>query len=242
MRIYVGWDPRDELAFRACVSSLRRHSSIPLEIFPLKEYDLRRHGVFRRAYHVESSGQFIDAIDRRPFSTQFSFTRFSIPIIDRKPGWALFSDADFLWRADVAKLFALADDSKSLMCVQHDYAPAEQTKFDGMLQQRYRRKNWSSLMLMKPSEILIEPSVLNNSSGRYLHQLKWLPADKLGALPEDWNWLEGWSPADRDPLAVHYTRGTPDMLDQELPYATEWWEAVHAWTPDMSHHGIDPCG
>lgn len=240
LRFFVGYDPRDELAFRACVSSLRAHATIPLEIYPLKEYDLRRKNVFARAYRVESSGQMIDAIDGRPFSTQFSFTRFSIPIICRLPGWAVFCDADFLWRRDIADLVREFDDSKNLMCVQHEYSPPENTKFDGMLQQKYRRKNWSSLMAMQPANFILEKEVLNNASGRYLHQLKWLPESQIGALPETWNWLEGHSTLE-NPSAVHYTRGTPDMLG-DMPYSKEWWDAARAWSPSMNHHEIAPCG
>lgn len=238
MKLYVGYDPRDELAFRACVSSARNHSNVPLEIYPIKDHELRRHEIYSRPYRVEASGQMIDGIDGRPFSTQFSFTRFAIPLFDKSSEWVIFCDADFLWRDDIGKLFALADDSKKLMCVQHDYSPPEITKFDGMLQQKYRRKNWSSLMMFKPSELLMSKAVMNNASGRFLHQFKWLADETLGALPQEWNWLEGWS-EDGEPSAVHYTRGTPDMLGK-LPYDAEWWEAVEAWRPGMNFNGI-PC-
>ncbi len=241
MKVYVGWDARDELAFRACVSSLRAHASESIEIIPLKEYDLRRRGIFNRAYTVESSGQMIDAVDKRPFSTTFTFTRFAIPLIDQTDDWVLFCDADFLWRSDPALLFKQADDTKNLMCVQHQYAPPENTKFDGMLQQQYKRKNWSSLMLMRPKRCRITKEELNAESGRYLHQFQWMPDDRIGALPHGWNWLEGWSDPKIDPAAVHYTRGTPDMLGDDLPYSDEWWKAVNAWKPFMNHHVI-PCG
>lgn len=59
---------------------------------------------------------------------------------------ALFCDLDFMFRDDIKKLFALADDRYAVMCVQHDYQPPEETKMDGRTQTKYARKNWSSLM------------------------------------------------------------------------------------------------
>jgi hypothetical protein len=80
-------------------------------------------------------------------STQFIYSRFFTPSLTGFRGWALFCDCDFLWLADVAELFAFADATKALHCVQHDYRPTETTKMDGQIQTVYPRQNWSSLML-----------------------------------------------------------------------------------------------
>lgn len=230
----MGYDPRDELAFRACVASLRLNSSIELEIIPLRECDLRREGVFKRPYMVTSRGQMVDGIDAKPFSTQFSFTRFAIPKITNTQNWTLFVDADFMFRADVQQLIALADEEKTLMCVQHDYRPVEGLKFDGMAQQNYPRKNWSSMMLMRPAALDLSLEKLNTAPGGYLHSLQWVPDHQLGALPEEWNWLQGWSSKKINPKAVHYTMGTPDFNPNIHDYVSEWWEYVEAWKPSMN--------
>lgn len=238
LRVYVGWDPRDELAFRACVASLKARASIPLEVVALRDHLLRQRGVYWRSYHVEPTGQMIDARDGRPFSTQFSFARFAIPLIDPRDDWVLFCDADMLWRDDVAKLLVLgeAQPDKALLCVQHDHRPPEASKMDGVAQGGYARKNWSSLMLLRPASCRrsgLTAYVLNNWAGRELHGLRWLPDAAVGALPPPWNWLEGWSAPEIDPCVVHYTRGTPDMLGEALPYAAEWFAALAAWGPEM---------
>lgn len=238
VKIYVGYDPRDELAFRACVSSIRKHTSGDVQIIPLKDHELRRAGVYWRAYFTEYSGQKIDQRDGKPFSTDFSFTRFAIPLIDESDEWVLFCDADMLFMSDVKELFKLADNRKHVMCVQHDYTPKETTKFDGMRQEQYNRKNWSSLMLMRPARCAITPYVLNNATGSQLHAMIWESDDEIGALPESWNWLEGWSSLDIKPDIVHYTRGTPDMIGNDLPFAEEWWEAVEVWQPWMNENGL----
>lgn len=239
--VYIGFDPRDELAFRACVASLVEHSSVKLRIIPLREYELRRKNIYWRSYAIESNGQMTDARDGRPFSTQFSFTRFAVPLIDKREGWVLFCDADMLFRRDVAELFALAEGRKdAIMCVQHNYMPPEAIKMDGVQQKVYGRKNWSSLMLMNPSRCRLTPYIINNSTGQFLHQMLWQPDKEIGALPESWNWLEGWSDPDINPDNVHYTRGTPDMLpDSDLPFADEWWRQLRRYQLNMHQHGLD---
>ena len=49
--------------------------------------------------------------------------------------------------------------------------------------------------------------------------------DLIGALPETWNWLEGWSakPAHGHPKVVHYTRGGPWFGGcRQVEYASLW--------------------
>lgn len=225
IRVYVGWEQRDALAYEVCVHSLKAHASIPVEVIALKEWELRRHGVYWRNYSVDRSGQMWDGRDGKPFSTNFSFTRFAVPILEGEDsGWVLFCDADMLWRADLAELIALLDDEKALMCVRHDHRPDEAVKMDGVIQTAYPRKNWSSLMVFKPwRNSGLTKYRLNNSAGSWLHGMLWLKDHEIGGLPEAWNWLEGFSSPDIQPKVVHYTRGTPDMPGYEgSAYADEW--------------------
>lgn len=222
LKVYIGWDPRDEIAFRAAAASMLSHSSIPVDIIALKDHELRARGVYWRGYTVEPSGQMFDERDGKPFSTQFSFTRFAIPLIDQTDDWVVFIDADMLFRADIKELLQLADSDKSIMCVQHRHTPPEHKKMDGVLQTVYARKNWSSVMLLRPARCTITRYQLNNSTGTFLHGLLWQEQSTIGALPEEWNWLEGWSSPEIEPKLLHYTRGTPDMLGDHLPHSQEW--------------------
>ena len=91
-------------------------------------------------------------------------------------------------------------------------------------QEVYARKNWSSFMLLRPDRIELTPYQVNNQTGAWLHAMLWAQDEAIGALPETWNWLEGWSDPNADPAVVHFTRGTPDMAGcEEAPYAEEWW-------------------
>lgn len=229
-KVYIGWDERDELAYRAAETSLRDHSSIPLEVIPIKDHEMRRAGVYWRDYVVEPNGQKIDGRDGKPFSTGFSFTRFCIPFIDKSDDWVLFIDADMLVMDDVAKLFAQADDRYAVMCVQHDFSPKDTRKFDGFRQERYFRKNWSSVMLLKPSKMTLTQYQLNTMAGSFLHSLLWQRDEEIGAITPEWNVLDGYQKCNR-PSIYHYTRGTPDMIGNDLLYADMWWDAVRRWQP-----------
>ena len=129
MKVYIGWDKKDQLAYEVCVSSLIKYASIDLEVIPLHEWKLRQKGLFYRSHIVDTSGQMVDRKDKSKFSTDFSFTRFLVPAINKYADeWVLFCDPDVLFRADIAELFALVNNDYSVMCVQHEHIPFESHK------------------------------------------------------------------------------------------------------------------
>lgn len=216
LRVFVGWDSREPIAYDVCEHSLLRHSSVALSITPLKQDDLRARGLYARD---------VDPLA----STEFTYTRFLTPYLAGYEGWALFCDCDFLWTADVAELFAKADDGKAVLCVQHDYRPTERTKMDGQVQTAYPRKNWSSMILFNcghPANAALTPDIVNSESGAFLHRFQWLTDDQIGEVDHTWNWLEGWydKPTDEvPPAAIHYTRGGPWFENwQDVDYADLW--------------------
>jgi hypothetical protein len=196
-----------------------------LHIVELHEAGLRQAGFYDRPFHWDGS-QRVDDRDGKPFSTDFSFTRFLVPALNLYRGWALFVDADFMFRADVKELFELADPKYAAMCVHHDYRPAETVKMDGQKQELYNRKNWSSLVLWNcehPANRFLTAKAVNFMRGSFLHGFGWLKPEQIGSVPEYWNWLEGWSDERIEPKAVHFTRGVPSMKGYEnVPYADEW--------------------
>jgi lipopolysaccharide biosynthesis glycosyltransferase len=213
--VFVGWDSREDIAYRVCRHSLLRRASQPVQVTPIIQSELREEGLYTRAADPLAS-------------TEFTYTRFFVPHLMGHRGWALFCDCDFLFLADVAQLFELADDRYAVMCVHHDHQPRENWKMDGAVQTVYPRKNWSSLVLYNcshPKNRVLTPELLNRESGAFLHRFQWLEDAEIGALPETWNWLEGWSakPPSGHPNAVHYTRGGPWFDDwRHVAYAGLW--------------------
>jgi len=133
-----------------------------------------------------------------------------------------------LWRCSSQYLFDLADDKYAVMVVKHQHVPTEQEKMDGQKQTKYYRKNWSSLILWNcghPANAALTPDAVNRETGSFLHRFSWLKDEEIGALPETWNWLEGWStkPASGHPSVVHYTRGGPWFDEwKDVDYADLW--------------------
>jgi hypothetical protein len=215
-RIYIGWDSREPEAYDVAKFSLERRASTPVSVIPLKVDDLRARGLYRR--------------DKDPLaSTEFTYSRFLTPALAGYSGWALFCDSDFLWLGDIAGLLDYTrTPAKAVFCVQHDYQPKDTVKMDGAVQTAYPRKNWSSLMLFNcehPSVRRLTPDVVNRETGAYLHRMQWVADDEIGALPVEWNWLEGWNekPGHGTPKAVHFTRGGPWFENwQDVDYGDLW--------------------
>jgi hypothetical protein len=214
-RIYIGWDARVPEVYEVAKFSLMRRASIPVAVHPIEVAELRERGLYWR--------------DADPLaSTEFTYSRFLTPFLAGHAGWALYCDCDFLWLDDIANLLPYTRTEMALYCVQHDYRPTEATKMDGAVQTIYPRKNWSSLMLINcghPAVRALTPDVVNTESGSYLHRFQWLDDSAIGALPVEWNWLEGWNatPVGGMPKAVHFTRGGP-WLEQwrNIEYADLW--------------------
>ncbi len=234
-RIYMGFDARDNTAYRVAAKSLCGLATGEVDVIPLYDWQLRYRGQYWRTYWVDEKGQRTDGTDGKPFSTDFSFTRFLVPLLeDYGDDLVAFVDPDVLFRADVQELFTLAEDlgahDKAVMCVQHNHVPVETEKMAGLRQTVYARKNWSSLMIMKPSLCQnLTKFVVNAWTGTQLHAMCWAPDDLIGSLPLEWNYLVGTTdPKDvPNPAMVHYTLGTPDLPGYEdCEYATEWWD-VH---------------
>ena len=130
--IYIGFDSNEVVAYHTLCQSILAKSSRPVRFTPINLGNLK--GVFNRERNNLQS-------------TEFSFSRFLVPWLSDYAGWSLFMDCDMLARADIAELFALADDKYSVMVCKHDYVPRDEVKFLGNVQTKYEKKNWSSVIL-----------------------------------------------------------------------------------------------
>lgn len=215
---YIGYDSKEDIAYRVCKQSLLNKSTIETKIYSLKLYELIAKKLYKRN---------VDPLA----STEFTYSRFLVPALMHYNGWGVFCDCDFLFLNDVAELFKDLDNSKAVYCVKHDYAPKEKHKMDGQQQTIYPRKNWSSFIVFNsshPSNKKLTVDLVNKETGAFLHQFKWLKDDEIGSLDERWNWLEGWTSQHNNlsPYAVHYTRGGPWFDEwQDVEYAKEWLDA-----------------
>lgn len=230
-RVFIGYDGREQRAYEVALRSLRAHAAEQPQVTPLVAAHLRGEGLYWRPEEFRDGVRF-DVISNAPMSTEFALTRFLVPALCDFEGWAVFCDCDFLFRADIGELFALADPAKAVQVVQHNYAPLEGSKMDNQPQAAYPRKNWSSLILWNcshPAHRTLDLDDINRVPGLKLHAFWWLADALIGALPAQWNALvlraEGSALRTQveNPSAVHFTLGTPDMPGYEhSEYADEW--------------------
>lgn len=210
IRVFIGYDPREAVAFSVLSHSIHARASEPVAIAPLMLSELRE--TLRRP--------------REPLqSTDFSFSRFLTPWLCDYRGWAVFMDCDMLMRDDIARLWALRDERYAVQVVKHQHVPKEQTKFLGEAQTRYQKKNWSSVMLMNCERCgALTPEYVNTASGLQLHQFHWLESeDLIGSLPPRWNHLVGYDAPRPDAALVHFTIGGPYFHEyRHCEFADEW--------------------
>lgn len=194
LRIFIGWDSRFPEPAHVLRYSLRKHSSIPLDIKYLDLGELaEKHGFDRRHDPLAS--------------TEFTYTRFLVPYLCGYEGKAVFMDNDMLCFSDIKELDELDMQSLALRVVKHDYRPTNTVKMYGCPQTSYPRKNWSSLMIMNCGMLRIwTKEIVATAGGAFLHRFEDIPDERIGDLPHTWNSLDVM---DESTALLHYTNGGP---------------------------------
>ncbi len=223
--IFIGYDPREAIAYHVCSNSIIRHSSQPVTISPLalnilKDYD---------ETHTDGSNHFI-------------YSRFLVPHLMNYQGWAIFIDGDMILRDDIVNLWNLRDESKAVMVAKHDYKTRMTEKYLGSKNENYPKKNWSSVILWNcshPDNIVLTPSLIEKQTGAYLHRFTWLRDDLVGEIPKEWNWLDIEYDHNPDAKLVHYTLGTPCFheFSNQGSFSDEW-HRERIYTEYCQQHGL----
>lgn len=240
IKIYIGHDSREAVASDVCAHSILRRTETPVDIQYLKHRDLRKEGLFARPWIIDSeTGNWRDLIDSRPFSTEFSHTRFLVPCLMKHKGWALFMDSDMIFLSDIKRLFSLCDDKFAVMCVKHQHKPNPNAiKMDGRQQLSYYRKNWSSFVMFNcghEANKYLTAERVNFMKGSDLHAFSWLEDSQIGELPITYNYISGVSPKlpperSNMPDVIHYTEGGPWFEEyRDIPYGGLWTAEYEDW-------------
>jgi len=213
IRIFIGYDPREKVAYHTLVQSIIENASAPVSITPIVKNHLG--DIYQRTRTVKES-------------TEFSLTRFLTPYLSNFKGWSIFMDCDMIVTSDIKALWELRDDKNAVMCVKHDYTPSSERKFFDQIQTVYPKKNWSSVMLFNNAKCTsLTPEVVQHEDGLFLHQFKWLDSENLiGEIPHTWNFLVGEEEKLADgklPDLIHYTLGGPYFEDYKgCDYEEVW--------------------
>jgi lipopolysaccharide biosynthesis glycosyltransferase len=207
--IFIGYDPREAIAYHVCVNSIIRNSTQPVQIIPVAL------NLFKDYAETHTDG-----------SNHFIYTRFLVPHLMKFQGHAIFIDGDMVVRGDISELWNMRDHTKDVQVVKHDYKTKMSTKYLGSKNEDYPRKNWSSVILWNCNSFpnrRLTPEYITTSTGAHLHRFEWIENDRIGELPKEWNWLPDEYGADSDAKLLHYTLGTPCFHEfANTPQGEEW--------------------
>ena len=208
--IFIGYDPREAIAFHTCANSIIRQASKPVSIIPLAL------NLFEDYTETHTDG-----------SNQFIYSRFLVPHLMHFQGHAIFIDGDMIVRGDIVELWEMRRPDLDVQVVKHDYKTKMTEKYLGAKNENYPRKNWSSVILWNCASFpnrRLTPEFIQRSTGAELHRFTWLEDSRIGELPKEWNWLDVEYDYNPDAKLVHYTLGTPCFHEfaNQGDFADEW--------------------
>lgn len=215
--VFVGYDPREAVAYHTCVNSIIRNSTQPVSIIPLAL------NLFEEFYSNRN----------KDGSNQFIYSRFLVPYLMSYKGHAIFIDGDMILRDDISKLWNMRDPMLDVQVVKHDYQTKMTEKYLGAKNENYPRKNWSSVIIWNcgsfPNKRLT-PEFVEKATGAELHRFTWINDERIGELPIEWNWLSQEFGVNPDAKLVHYTLGTPCFHEFSTDEMADEWHRERIFT------------
>jgi lipopolysaccharide biosynthesis glycosyltransferase len=197
MRVFVGFDQREAIAYHVFCQSVIEHTSVPVSFSPLSAKGLA-------GFDGQQDG-----------TNAFIYSRYLVPELCNYEGWALFVDGDMVVSSDLSELWRLRNDDYAAMVVKHDYRTRHGRKYRGTPMENdnldYPRKNWSSVVLWNcahPANKILSRTFVGEAGGRFLHRFEWLRDEEIGDLPPEWNHLV-LEYENNNAKLLHHTLGTP---------------------------------
>jgi hypothetical protein len=219
IHLFIGHDDREAVGTHVFISSVLKHSSVPVSITPLHK------PMLRRAF----GGDVTEG------TNAFTMSRFLIPFLMDWRGTAIFMDgADMMLRGDIAELDAMRDPYKAVQVVKHDYESKAARKYIGTAMEAdnlpYARKNWASVMLINCAHYAwrrMTPSYLLKGNKLEALSFSWCPDQYIGDLPSEWNWLVDEYGPSMSAKVLHWSLGVPLFAEYSHgPHADEWFEGL----------------
>ena len=212
IRLVVGFDQREAIAYHVFVQSVIQKSSNPISFYPLSNNSLS----FYNEIHTDRSNA-------------FTYSRFLTPYLMNYQGWAIYLDGDMVCQEDISLLWSLRDSSKAVQVVKHDYKTKSNKKYLNNINIDYPKKNWSSVIIWNcahPKNKLLTPEFISSSDGKFLHRFMWLDEEDIGELPVEWNWLAIEYPPNPNAKLIHYTLGTPCFSEYSQTEMSDAWNST----------------
>jgi lipopolysaccharide biosynthesis glycosyltransferase len=214
--VFVGYDPREAIAYHVCANSIIRNASAPVAIIPVA---LNLFTDYKET-HGDNSNHFV-------------YTRFLVPYLMDFKGRAIFIDGDMVVRGDIIELYESLKTAHDVAVVKHDYKTRMPVKYMGAPNEDYPRKNWSSVIVWDCQSFpnrRLTPDFVQKQPGSFLHRFSWIDDDRIQALPIEWNWLPDELGENTDAKLLHYTLGTPCFHEFVDTTQAEVWHNEHGLT------------
>lgn len=213
VRVFVGTDRTQILAVKVLEHSIKRHTTLPVEVIPMCDLPIRPPKDPREGQR-----------------TGFSFSRFCIPAMAGYKGRAIYMDADMLVLKDIRELWEMDfRGAKVIIQEELDEKQSVTAKKAGAPKKRIKQ---CAVMLMDCSRLdwKIEDIIQGIDEGKYnyeklMYDLCLLEESEIHYdLPFRWNSLEH---LDDSTCLIHYT----DMFTQPWVYpfnknAGVWYDEV----------------
>jgi hypothetical protein len=136
-------------------------------------------------------------------------------------------------RAPLDELWALREGWYGVQVVKHDYQPTGRKYIGTPLETdnaAYPKKNWSSVMIWSCDYMphhKLTPKFIAEQPGSYLHRFEWMPEDRIGELPAEYNHLVAEQPFNPEAKIAHFTLGIPGFEHyRHADYAQEWTDTL----------------
>ena len=186
LRVFIGYDPRQPLAYNVLQHSIIKNSSVPVSVTPLvlSQLPLKRRGL-----------------------TEFTYSRFLVPYLCGYQGKGVFMDADMVVTGDIKDLFESADvlNAVSVMMEQPKFEWASVMVFScgacKMLTPEFidDEKNvlfdlsWAPYVGALPAEWNHCVRYMDPAAAKLYHYTTGLPCwPETAGAPEDAAWVEAY--------------------------------------------------
>jgi lipopolysaccharide biosynthesis glycosyltransferase len=198
IRVFIGFDPREAIAYHVCCQSIIENASVPVAFYPLAQ-------------------NMLNLDSKRDGSNGFMAARFSIPMLCDYEGWAIYLDGDMVIKEDIAELWAYKSNCKAISVVPHEYKTKHHKKYIGTPMESknvdYPKKNQSSVILWNCGHAknrVLNSEYISEMTPTALHRFQWLEDSDIGTLSAGWNYLVGEQGPSNAHL-FHYTLGLPGI-------------------------------
>lgn len=196
LRVFIGYDPRQPVAYNVLAHSVWSRASKPVSIVRLQLscLPIKRRGL-----------------------TEFTYSRFLVPYLSEYEGHSVFLDSDMLCLGDIHELYALA-------CVnelKQSTVESAEKPLSVHVVKNARRFEWPSMMVFKNDACRVLTPAFIDSDSSNLYDLAW--AANVGELHRDWNQIVGYDAPNPNAKLIHYTQGIPCWPEtKDCEFSDQW--------------------